>query len=73
MHTIKNVIYNIMEVVRGKKSFRCPSLELGDHELSVADARFTEMYIPEWVDLPKQTTIITRPNVMKSHDCKQVI
>lgn len=61
-----------MDVVTNKKSFRIRSLELSKDNLSVADERFVKLSIPAWIDLSKQTHMISHPRNMKSHDWKQV-
>ena len=73
MHTVKNVICNIMDIVLRKKGFTCRALELSAADLATADARFTEIIIPDWVDMAQQRNIVSRPKAMKSHDWKQVI
>lgn len=72
MHTIKNVVSNLMDIILAKKNFRCPTIELSKSQLAHADSVFMELHIPIWVDLPKQTTMISNPKAMKSHDWKQV-
>lgn len=72
MHTVKNVVTNIMDLILGKKNFRCPPIELTKEKLSQADSAFLQLHIPAWVDLPVQTAIISSPKAMKSHDWKQV-
>lgn len=72
MHTIKDVITNIMDVVKGDKSFRIVPLELTSDSLSIADQRFNKLHIPEWLGFRKQTQMISSPSGLKSHDWKQV-
>lgn len=72
MHTIKDVVCNIMDAVLGKKSFHVTELELSKTNLEAADKRFMKLVIPKWLDITKQRQMISHPKNMKSHDWKQV-
>ena len=72
MHTIKDVVANTMDVVKGEKGFCIASLEITSQNLAVADERYSKLNIPEWMRLPKQKTMISAPTALKSHDWKQV-
>lgn len=71
MHTIKDVVCNIMDVVLGKKEVSVRSLELTSAALAIADGRYAQIRIPCWIDLPKQTKMISNPKSLKTHDWKQ--
>ena len=43
MHTIKDVVANIMDVVKGEKGFRIASLEITSQNLAVADERYSKL------------------------------
>lgn len=73
MHTVKDVVCNIMDVVLQKKNYRCPQLELFKADLEEADRRFLSLSIPRWLDLTSQSTIISKPKGMKTHDWKQLV
>lgn len=72
MHTVKDVVCNIMDVVLHRKNYRIHCLELSVEALRTADARFLKLEIPKWIDLSKQSRIISHPKSMKTHDWKQV-
>lgn len=72
MHTIRDVVVNILDVMRSKKNFRVAKLELSQSSQRIADKRFQDLTIPKWVDLTDQSRIISNPKAMKTHDWKQV-
>lgn len=72
MHTIKDVVTNIMDVILKKKNFSIRDLELSKDLLAVADERCRTLTIPSWLDLVVQPNMISHPRNMKSHDWKQV-
>lgn len=72
MHTIKDVVCNVMDVVLGKKPFVIAKLQLSKSSLAIADERCRTLIIPDWVDVSMQTYTISNPKHMKSHDWKQV-
>ena len=72
MHTVKDVIVNIMDIILATKNFRCPKLELQKQDLHEADRRFNKLHLPSWIEIPAQASIITRPKGLKSHDWKEV-
>lgn len=61
-----------MDVILQKKNYRCQTLELSRSDLAEADRRFLKILIPDWVDLPSQANMISKPKGMKTHDWKQV-
>lgn len=73
MHTIKDVVGNIMDIVRGDKQFRIDPLELTQESLRIADERYSKLVIPEWIGIKKQSKMISSPTGLKSHEWKQVI
>lgn len=73
MHTIKDVVHNIMQLIHNNKNtYRIPQLELYKSDLAIADDRFTALTIPEWVDLPNEAHLFSKNSSLKSHDWKQV-
>jgi len=72
MHTIKDVVCNIMDALLGKKSFTIRHLELSKDQLNVADSRCRSLVLPSWLDIVIQQNMISNPRSMKSHDWKQV-
>ena len=62
-----------MDVVRGEKSFDVKSLQLTMESLAIADRRYSKLHFPEWLDLKKLPTMISKPTALKSHDWKQVL
>lgn len=72
MHTIKDVACNIMDAVLSNKGIKVRSLELGADALTIADGRYNSLVIPPWLDLPKQSKMISSPRNLKSHDWMQV-
>ena len=73
MHTIKDVVCNIVDAILSKKNFSIRRLELSRDLLAVADERCRAIFLPSWMDLVLQPSMITHPRNMKSHDWKQVI
>lgn len=72
MHTLKDIVCNVMDAVLKKKTIRVPSLELSSNSLAIADARFNSLVIPNWIDLPSQVKMISNPKSLKTHDWMQV-
>ena len=72
MHTIKDVICNVMDAILGKKNFTIHTLELSKDQLMIADTRCTSLSLPSWMDISAQPNMISHPRNMKSHDWKQV-
>lgn len=72
MHTVKDVVCNIMDAVLQRKNFRLLNLELSGEALRTADARFLKLEIPKWIDLSKQSHMISNPRSLKTHNWKQV-
>lgn len=54
-----------MDVILQKKNYRCQTLELSRSDLAEADRRFLKILIPDWVDLPSQANMISKPKGMK--------
>lgn len=73
MHTIKDVVANIMDVVRGEKSFDAKSLQLTMESLAIADRRYSKLHFPERLNLKKLPMMISKPTGLKSHDWKQAL
>lgn len=69
---IPDVVCNIMDLVLKKQSYNVYNLELSDNALHTADARFSSLVIPKWIDLTSQSHMITHPKSLKTHDWKQV-
>lgn len=62
-----------MDGVLHKKNFRVKPLELSKESLTIADQRYSALYIPKWIDLQPQITMISYPRSLKTHDWKQVV
>ena len=73
MHTIKDVVANIMDVVRGEKSFDAKSLQLTMESLAIADRRYSKLHFPERLNPKKLPMMISKPTGLKSHDWKQAL
>lgn len=72
MHTIKDVVCNIMDVVLGKKPFVVRQLQLTKSSMATADERCQTLIIPDWAEITLQANFISNPKNRKSHDWKQV-